>query len=348
MPNVATFDPVTLNAVSDGGPPPLLLFLGDESERGYAKTAYGLRDWAGERCVGELTLPGALVTTGLPALSVTQAYERGARAMAIGVATRGGMIPANWIPTLLSALEAGLDLISGMHVRLSSIPELVAAASRLGRELIDVRVPPASIEVGTGVRRSGWRVLTVGTDCALGKKYSALAIARGLQERGLDVTFRATGQTGIMISGSGMPIDAVVADFVAGAAEMLSPSASPEHIDVIEGQGSLFHPSFAGVSTGLLHGAQAKALVMCHEPGREHMRGLPGRALPSLAECIAMNVQVARLTSPDVQMTGIALNTSELDADAAQRLCAKTGDEHGLPCTDPHRFGVEALLDALP
>ena len=348
MPNVATFDPVTLNAVSDGGPPPLLLFLGDESERGYAKTAYGLRDWAGERCVGELTLPGALVTTGLPALSVTQAYERGARAMAIGVATRGGMIPANWIPTLLSALEAGLDLISGMHVRLSSIPELVAAASRLGRELIDVRVPPASIEVGTGVRRSGWRVLTVGTDCALGKKYSALAIARGLQERGLDVTFRATGQTGIMISGSGMPIDAVVADFVAGAAEMLSPSASPEHIDVIEGQGSIFHPSYASVSLGLLHGSQPDRFVVCHEPGRAAMLGMTGFALPTIKSVIVQTIALGRLTNPDIACAGVCLNTSAMDAVAAKREIERTAQALGLPVADPVRGGVtfDRLLDA--
>jgi len=150
-----------------------------------------------------------------------------------------------------------------------------------------------------------------------------------------------------LIAGAGVPVDAVVADFISGAIEMLTPARADDGWDVIEGQGSLFHPSFAGVSTGVLHGAQARALVMCHDPVRAHMRGLPGRNLPALGDCIAMNLQVARLTSPGVVMTGIALNTSTLDEDAARRLCATTGEAHALPCTDPHRFGVEALLDAL-
>ena len=329
-------------------PPKLLLFLGDEVETGYAKTAYGLRDWAGDRCVGELTLPGASVTTGLPTLSVTQAYGQGARALAIGVATRGGMIPANWMPTLLSALEAGLDLISGMHVRLSSLPELVAAAHRLDRQLIDVRVPPVAIAVGTGVRRSGWRVLTVGTDCSLGKKYAALAVARGLQARGLDATFRATGQTGIMISGSGMPIDAVISDFVAGAAEMLSPAAAPGHIDVIEGQGSIFHPSYAAVSLGLLHGSQPDRFVVCHQPGRTVMLGMPGFALPTIESVIAQTIALGRLTNPDIACAGVCLNTSAMDPKVAASEIERTSLALSLPVADPVRGGstFERLLDA--
>ncbi|WP_293881014.1 DUF1611 domain-containing protein [Sphingomonas sp.] len=345
---VSAFSPVSAGPVPASGPPPLLLFLGDEVESGYAKTAFGLRDWAGERCVGELTLPGAKVTTGLPTLSVVQAYGLGARALAIGVATRGGMIPVNWMATLLSALEAGLDLISGMHVRLTSIPELVAAAHRLGRQLIDVRVPPPGITVGTGVRRSGWRVLTVGTDCALGKKYAALAIARGLQDRGLDAAFRATGQTGILIAGSGMPIDAVVVDFVAGAAEMLSPSALPEHIDVIEGQGSIFHPSYAAVSLGLLHGSQPDRFVVCHQPGRTVMLGMTGFALPSIESVIAQTIALGRLTNPDIACAGICLNTSAMDPVAAANEIERISQSLSLPVADPIRGGsrLEQLLDA--
>ena len=279
-------------------PSPYLLFLGDTTEKGYAKTAFGLRDWVPERCVGELTLPGATVTTGLPRLTPAEARAQGARALLIGVATPGGLIPARWLPTLCAALDAGLDIVSGMHAKLVDLPQLRLAAERLGRRLIDVRTPPSDIAVANGKRRPGRRLLTVGTDCALGKKYTALAIARGLRSRGIDATFRATGQTGIMIAGEGIPIDAVVADFVAGAAEMLSPAAAPSHVDVIEGQGSLFHPSYAAVSLGLLHGSQPDAFIVCHEPGRTAMLGHPTFELPTLEAVIAQTVALGRLTNP--------------------------------------------------
>jgi uncharacterized NAD-dependent epimerase/dehydratase family protein len=210
-----------------------------------------------------------------------------------------------------------------------------------------VRDPPDDLVVGTGYHRRGHRLLTVGTDCSVGKMYASLALTQGLRARGLAADFRATGQTGILIAGDGVPVDAVVADFISGAIERIAPARDDDGWDVIEGQGSLFHPSFAGVSTGLLHGAQAEALVMCHEPGRTHMRGLPGRALPDLGECLAMNLQVARLTSPDVRMVGIALNTSAMAAVEAQRLCAQIEDIHGLPCTDPIAFGVDPIIDVL-
>ena len=261
-------------------PQPYLLFLGDVAEPGFAKTAFGLRDWAGDRCVGEYALPGARVSLGLPALDPKAAVARGARGLVIGVANPGGHIPASWFGALTEALEAGLDVISGMHVRLATVPGLQATAERHGRRLIDVRTAPAGIPIGSGLKRTGQRLLTVGTDCALGKKYTALAIARGLGARQVDATFRATGQTGIMIAGEGMPMDCIVADFVAGAAEVLSPNALAEHIDVIEGQGSLFHPSYAGVALGLLHGSQPDRFVVCHEPGRAHLLGHAEFALP--------------------------------------------------------------------
>jgi uncharacterized NAD-dependent epimerase/dehydratase family protein len=177
--------------------------------------------------------------------------------------------------------------------------------------------------------------------------YATLALSRGLQERGVAADFRATGQTGILIAGAGVPVDAVVADFISGAIEQLAPARHDGGWDVIEGQGSLFHPSFAGVSLGLLHGAQPEALVMCHEPGRPHMRGLPGRAMPSLAECLERNLEAARLTSPEVRAVGICLNTSALDRDAARRLCEETEDQLQLPCTDPIAFGVQPIIDRL-
>jgi uncharacterized NAD-dependent epimerase/dehydratase family protein len=329
-------------------PSPYLLFLGDTVEPGYAKTAFGLRDWAGDRCVGEFALDGARVSAGLTRLTPDRAAEAGARALVIGVASPGGMIPAAWTTALLDALEAGLDLVAGMHRRLADMPELVEAAERLGRKLIDVRVPPDGISVATGQRRPGKRLLTVGTDCALGKKYTALAIARGLSSRGVDATFRASGQTGIMIAGSGIPIDAVVADFVAGAAELLSPDAPADHWDVIEGQGSLFHPAYAGVSLGLLHGSQPDRFVVCHDPGRTHVLGHAHLPLPSIEQVIEQTIAMGRLTNPNIACAGVSLNTSGLEDAAAAALLAANADRLACPVADPMRGGhaFERLLDA--
>jgi len=329
-------------------PQPHLLFLGDVVEPGFAKTAFGLRDWAGERCVGEYALPGARVTLGLPRLDPRAAAERGARSMVLGVANVGGVIPPHWFGALLEALEAGLDLVSGMHMRLSSLPGLQSAADRFNRKLIDVRTPPPGIPIASGLKRSGRRLLTVGTDCALGKKYTALAITRGLKARQIDATFRATGQTGIMIAGEGMPLDSVVADFIAGAAEVLSPNAPADHIDVIEGQGSIFHPSYAGVALGLLHGSQPDSFVVCHEPGRTHVLGHREFELPSIEQVIEQTIALGRLTNPDIRCVGVSLNTAKLDAANAQREFDAVEKRVGLPVADPMRGGpaFERLLDA--
>lgn len=325
-----------------------LLFLGDVTEAGFAKTAFGLRDWAGERCVGELRLPGATVTAGLPRLSAAQARAQGAEALVIGVAAPGGAIPPAWLPALIGALEAGLDIVSGMHVRLASFPPLREAAERHGRHLVDVRVPPAGIPVASGRARSGRRLLTVGTDCALGKKYTALALSRGLRARGVDADFRATGQTGIMIAGSGMPIDAVVSDFVAGAAELLSPAAGEAHIDVIEGQGSLFHPAFGGVSLGLLHGSQPDMFVVCHDPARTHLLGYAHVPLPSIEDVVAHTVALGRVTNPAIRCVGVALNTGGMDACDAEAEIDALARRLPYPVADPMRGGprFERLLDA--
>lgn len=329
-------------------PSPYLLFLGDLVEPGFAKTAFGLRDWAGDRCVGEFALASAKVTTGLRQMHPAAAVAAGARAMVIGVANPGGVIPPGWLGALHDALEAGLDLVSGMHGRLTDIPELAAAASQLGRRLIDVRTPPADLSVGTGVKRTGKRLLTVGTDCALGKKYTSLALARALVARGVDATFRATGQTGIMIAGEGVPIDAVVADFIAGAAELLSPAAATDHWDVIEGQGSLFHPAYAGVSLGLLHGSQPDLFVVCHDPTREAMLGRPEFALPSIETVIERTIAMGRLTNPAIRCVGVSLNTAQLDEGEAERVIAATAARLDLPAADPIRGGpaFERLVDA--
>ena len=325
-----------------------LLFLGETTEAAYAKTAFGLRDWAPERCIGEWSCDTATITTGLPRLTPKEAYARGARGMVIGVANIGGVIAESWMPLLVQALESGLDIVSGMHSKLRDVKALRETAVRLGRKLIDIRVPPPNIPIASGRKRSGKRLLTVGTDCALGKKYSALCITRALKQRGFDADFRATGQTGILISGRGIPIDAVVSDFEAGAAEMLTPDAASLHWDVIEGQGSLFHPSYASVSLGLLHGSQPDIIVVCHEAGRQRILGHPEYPLPSIEETIELNVRLGRRTNPAIRCAGICLNTSQLDATAARELLAHESHRLGLPVADPMRGGAEfrQLMDA--
>lgn len=329
-------------------PQPYLLFLGDITEPGYGKTAIGLRDWAPERCVGEYVLPGCRIGTGLERMTPVEAQARGARALVIAVATPGGYIPDDWIPALRGALESGLDIISGMHARLKDIPELRETAQRLGRTLFDVREPPADIQVATGRRRSGKRLLTVGTDCALGKKYTALALHKGFVARGVDTTFRATGQTGIILAGSGIAIDAVVSDFAAGAAEMLTPDNKPKHWDIIEGQGSLFHPAYAGVSLALLHGSQPDAFVLCHAYSRTHVLGLPDFKLPHVDEVIDQVLKLGRRTNPAIRFAGVSLNTQYLDDERCEEVMAKMSDRMECPVADPMLGGwrFDALVDA--
>ncbi|MDQ8756605.1 DUF1611 domain-containing protein [Sphingosinicella sp. LHD-64] len=329
-------------------PTPYLLFLGDVTEAGYAKTAFGLRDWAPDKCVGEYALPGATVSADLPRLSPTDAAAQGAKALVIGIANTGGVLAPSWIPALLEALDVGLDVISGMHSRLGDHPLLRERAERLGRRLIDVRRPPAGIPIATGLKRSGMRLLTVGTDCALGKKYTALAIARGFSERGLTAEFRATGQTGIMIAGSGMPMDAVVADFAAGAAELLSPDTDPGHWDVIEGQGSILHPAYSGVSLALLHGSQPDVIVVCHDTSRAMLLGHEPFPVPGVGEVIDLTIRLGQRVNPAIRCGGVTINTSALDPDAAAVLLDREASRLGLPVADPMRGGdrFARLLDA--
>ena len=328
-------------------PGPFLLYLGHSADALGIKTSRGVAAFRGQDCVGEFRHDDCPLTLGLPRLNMAEAAGAGARTLILGIAGAGGKLGADLVEDAAAALEAGMNVASGLHQRLRDEPRLAALARERGLSLFDVRDPPAGLAVGKGYKRSGHRLLTVGTDCSVGKMYASIAIADALRARGVTANFRATGQTGILIAGEGVAVDAVVADFISGAVEQLTPARDDEGWDVIEGQGSLFHPSFAGVSLGLLHGAQPEALVVCHEPGRAHMRGIPGRALPDLAECLAANLEAARLTSPEVRATGICLNTSSLDPVAARRLCAETERRLGLPCTDPVAFGVESLVDRL-
>jgi len=325
---------------------PYLLFLGDVSDNLAAKTAHGIVDWRRDWCVGQLRLPECKADCGLPDLSLQEAKAAGARTMIVGVVNAGGRLPPHWIGMIVEAIEAGFDVATGLHRRLASVPEIAEAARRRGVRLHDVRFADREFETGKGVKRPGLRLLTVGTDCSVGKKYTALALEAGMRARGLKADFRATGQTGVFISGRGVAVDAVVADFISGAAEWLSPANDPDHWDVVEGQGSLFHPSFAGVTLGLLHGAQPDAFVVCHEPTRTRMRGIQ-HPLPSIQDVIDRTIVEGRLTNPAIQCVGIAVNTEALESDAALRLLAETGERHALPCCDPIRTGVAPLVDAI-
>lgn len=326
---------------------PYLLLIGDMENPRNAKTAFGLRDWTPDVCIGQLRFNDNAVDLGLRQMSPAQAKDAGAQTLVIGITPDGGQLPESWHSTLLTALQAGLDIASGLHERIADIPEIAACARKLGRAIHDVRHNDASFTVGTGVRRPGRRIITVGTDCASGKKYTALAITKAMKARGLKADFRATGQTGILISGSGVAVDAVVADFISGAAESLSPANAPDHWDVIEGQGSLFHPAYAGVTLGLLHGSQPDALVLCHDPSRTSLNGFPHIPIVPLEEAFPAYLATARLTNPKVRFAGISLNTSAMTDSETRALLSRVSNSLDLPCVDPLRTGVDSIVDAL-
>jgi uncharacterized NAD-dependent epimerase/dehydratase family protein len=327
---------------------PYLMFLGDAADQLAAKTAHGIVHWRRDWCVGQLRLDGCNADLGLPDMTIGAAAEAGVRTLIVGVANRGGIVGPDWIAPIVDAIESGMDVAAGLHNRLADIPEIRDAAVANGRRIFDVRHPEQTFEVGTGARRPGKRLLAVGTDCSVGKMFAALAIERELASRGVDCDFRATGQTGIFIAGSGVSVDAVVSDFISGATEWLAPANDPDHWDLIEGQGSLFHPSYAGVTMGLVHGAQPDALILCHEPTRTHMRGLPHQSLPDVGECIEGHLAAARLTNPDARCVAIAVNTSGMESDTTRaRFLDELADRYAMPAVDPVRDGVAAIADRL-
>jgi len=326
---------------------PYLLFLGDAPDHLAAKTAQGVAHWRPDWCVGQFRLDGCKANLGLTDMTLEEGIAAGAKTLIIGVANRGGVFSEKWITVLEQALLLGYDLAAGLHNRLSDVPVLKAAAAQHGRKLFDVRHPTREFEVANGRKRPGRRLLAVGTDCSVGKMYTTLALEKEMKARGMKADFRATGQTGILIAGSGVSIDAVVADFISGAVEYLSPANDDDHWDLIEGQGSLFHASYAGVSLGLLHGAQADALVLCHEPTRPHMRGLPDYRLPDLKACMDVNLAAARLTNPEARFVGVAVNTSQMTKDQVVPYLAELEDRFGLPAVDPFATGVAPIVDRL-
>ena len=326
---------------------PYLLFLGDAPDQLSAKVAQGIKDWRPENAVGQFRLPGCGADLGLNDLTLQEAFDAGAKTLVIGVANRGGVISAAWKQVLIDALRMGFDLASGLHNLLRDEPDLVDEAAANGRKLHDVRVPSVEYPIANGKKRSGKRCLAVGTDCSVGKMYTAMAMDELMRKRDMKSSFRATGQTGILITGDGVPLDAVIADFMAGSVEYLTPDNEDDHWDLIEGQGSLFHVSYSGVTMALIHGGQPDALILCHEPTRAHMRGLPEYQQPSLEALRDMALALAKVANPACQVVAISVNTQHMEDAAARAYLSELETQLGLPATDPFRYGAEKLVDAL-
>mgnify|MGYP001183873288 CR=1 FL=1 len=326
---------------------PYVLFLGDAPDPLAAKVAQGIKDWRPGISVGQIVLPNCNADMGLKNMSVKEAVDAGAKTLVIGVANRGGIISKSWMSVLKDALNNGLDLASGLHNLLNNEDELVELANNNGRRLIDVRTPKVEYPIANGKKRLGKRCLAVGTDCSVGKMYTAIALERQMQKMGMKATFRATGQTGILITGNGVPLDAVIADFMAGSIEYLTPDNDEDHWDIIEGQGSLFHASYSGVTMALIHGGQPDALILCHEPTRDHMRGLPEYSLPSLNELKDLALKVSKVVNQNVQVVGISINTSSMNKNEAIDYINKVELEMGLPTIDPVLQGTQRLANEL-
>ncbi len=325
---------------------PYLLFLGDAPDQLAAKTAFGIMDWRPEWCLGQLRLEGCGADLGLLDMSIKEAAHAGVQTLVVGIVNAGGKFPDHWVTSIINALEAGLDVATGLHIRLRDIPGVAETARKNGRQLHDIRYSEQKFATGQGTKRPGLRLLTVGTDCSVGKKYTSLAIEKEMRARNLNADFRATGQTGILISGRGVSIDAVISDFIAGAAEWISPSNDADHWDIIEGQGSLFHPSFAGVTLGLLHGSQADAFVVCHEPTRTTMRNVK-HSIPPIEQVIERTILEGSLTNPNIRCVGISVFSQAYDDEKARAYMVELETRYNVPATDPIRFGAGPIVDEI-
>jgi len=267
----------------------------------------------------------------------------------VGVAVAGGRLPLEWHAVLEEVLAAGLDLESGMHEFLGDDPRLAALAREHGAEIRDLRRAPGDLSVSTGenLAQNATVVLTVGSDCAIGKKSVAIELDRAARQRGLRSVFVPTGQTGIAIAGWGIAVDAVVADFLAGAAERLVvEGAGRGDLLFVEGQGSIVHPQFSGVALGLLHGSAPHLLVLCHMPGQTEVEGCPGHPIPPLAELVELHERLSLPARP-ARVAAVALNTHRLGPEEAREAIAAAAEETGLPADDPVRFGPMPLLEAV-
>jgi uncharacterized NAD-dependent epimerase/dehydratase family protein len=334
------------------GEPTLLLAEGYSADEHYGKTMRGVMRYRRDDVVAVLDSTRAGETMdGVPIVAdVAAALTLGPRCALVGVATQGGRFPPEWREILRECIGARMAIENGLHEFLNDDPELVELAGRSGVELRDLRRPPSDLDcaLGDNLRVAAHRVLTVGSDCAIGKMTVSLELDRAARARGLASVFVPTGQTGIAIAGWGISVDAVVADFIAGATERLVVEGHERGGELlfVEGQGSLSHPAYSGVTLGLFHGAAPHTLVLCHRAGTTEIEGFPGHPLLPLAELVRLHELVALPTCP-TKVVAIALNTSGLDASAAASARFAAEEATGLPAADPIRDGAETLLEAV-
>lgn len=306
------------------------------------------RRFAGKTVQDVLGFGGAIPVVG----SMQEGLALGANSVLVGIAPQGGRLPEAWREWLREALEAGCNIVSGLHTFLGDDPVLAEAATKSGRTIADLRRPPEDLPVASGLAKetAALRVLTVGTDCNVGKMTAQLQLVKKLNERGLRTNFVATGQTGIMIEGWGIAVDAVVADFIAGAAERITlRGANEADVVLVEGQGSINHPGYSGVTLGLLHGSCPDVMILCHQASRDHIgdyRKASWLKIPPLSEYVKWYEMIGGAVHP-TRVIGIAMNTYDLSEDEARRACEEATRETGLPCTDPVRFDPAPLVDAI-
>jgi uncharacterized NAD-dependent epimerase/dehydratase family protein len=330
----------------------LILAEGHSGDPHYGKTARGIIRYAPDPTVAILDSTRAGETQeGIPIVAVVNdALCFNPTTAVVGVATQGGRFPPAWRELLQSCIAKGLDVESGLHEFISEDPELAELAERHGVELRDLRKPPAGLNVPTGenLELPAQIVLTVGSDCAIGKKTVALELDLEARRRGLASVFVPTGQTGIAIAGWGIAVDAVVSDFLAGAAERLVVEGHRRGGELlfVEGQGSLTHPAYSGVTLGLIHGSAPHAFVLCHRAGATEIEGHAGHPLPALQELVELHERIALPLRP-ARVACLAINTAGLDEAAARNSIASASEETGLPADDPVRFGSGRLLDAV-
>jgi uncharacterized NAD-dependent epimerase/dehydratase family protein len=330
----------------------LVLAEGKSGDPHYGKTARGVIRYSPHPVVAVLDSTRAGETMdGIPVVAtVNDALCFGPTTAIVGVATQGGRFPPAWRELLKSAIAKGLDVESGLHEFIGEDPELSALAARHRVELRDLRKPPPGLSVpsGTNLKVPATIVLTVGSDCAIGKKTVAVELDLEARRRGLKSVFVPTGQTGIAIAGWGIAVDAVISDFLAGAAEWLVVEGARRGGELlfVEGQGSLAHPAYSGVTLGLVHGSAPHYFVLCHKAGATEVEGFPGHPLPSLPDLVELHERISLPARP-AKVVAIAVNTADLDEAAARDAVAAAAEETGLPADDPVRFGAGRLVDAV-
>jgi D-glutamate N-acetyltransferase len=333
----------------------LILAEGFSADPHYGKTAHGVLRYRREDVVAVLdsTRSAGDVENGVPVVqSVAESLQHGPTTALVGVATQGGRFPPAWIEILEQCVEAGLDIENGLHVFLADDPGLAERARAKGVELRDLRRPPADLSTATGANLAvpATIVLTVGSDCAIGKMTVSLELDREARARGIKSVFVPTGQTGIAIAGWGISVDAVVADFLAGAAERLVVEGHERGGELlwVEGQGAILHPVYSGVTLGLFHGSVPHALVLCHEVGHDEIEGAGGgpHRIPPLRDLVELHERLALPERP-APVVAVALNSRRVDEDAARAAITAVEAETGVPADDPVRFGAGKLVDAV-